>query len=72
MTEALAAITNDLSNKPIIGDGIIRINNADGSENAQFSVNQETPTTVTLPAGFSGDYNDLINTPDIPDSGSRY
>ena len=64
---------NDLSNKPIIGDGIIRINNADGSENAQFSVNQETPTTVTLPAGFSGDYNDLTNKPglqEVTDAGS--
>lgn len=59
---------NDLINAPTIGDGSITINNADGSENATFTVNQTGPTTVTLPAGFSGDYDDLINTPDIPDS----
>ena len=59
---------NSLTNRPTIGDGSITINNADGSENATFTVNQTGDTTVTLPAGFSGDYNDLINTPDIPDS----
>ena len=59
---------NSLTNKPTIGDGSITINNADGSENAAFTVNQTGDTVVTLPAGFSGDYDDLINTPDIPDS----
>ena len=58
---------NDLTNKPTIGDGTITINNADGSENATFTVNQSGDTTVTLPAGFSGDYNDLDNKPTIGD-----
>jgi len=56
---------NDLTNKPTIGDGSITINNADGSENATFTVNQTGDTTVTLPAGFSGSWNDLT---DIPSS----
>ena len=58
---------NDLINTPTIGDGSITINNADGSENATFTVNQTGDTTVTLPAGFSGDYDDLINQPTIGD-----
>jgi len=58
---------NSLTNKPTIGDGSITINNADGSENATFTVNQTSATTVTLPAGFSGDYDDLTNKPTIGD-----
>ena len=53
------------SGAPVVGDGKITINNADGSENASFTVNQTGPTTVTLPAGFSGDYNDLGNKPGL-------
>ena len=56
---------NDLINTPTIGDGSITINNADGSENATFTVNQTGDTTVTLPAGFSGDYDDLDNKPGL-------
>ena len=57
---------NNLDNKPVIGDGTITINNADGSQNATFTVTQTGDTTVTLPAGFSGDYDDLINKPAVP------
>ena len=56
---------NDLINTPTIGDGTITINNSDGSENATFTVNQTGDTEVTLPAGFSGSWDDLT---DIPDS----
>ena len=56
---------NNLDNKPTIGDGTITINNADGSQNATFTVNQTGDTTVTLPAGFSGDYDDLTNQPGL-------
>ena len=59
---------DDLDNLPTIGDGTITINNADGSENATFTVNQVGDTTVTLPAGFSGDYDDLTNQPTIGDA----
>ena len=54
---------NNLDNKPVIGDGSITINNADGSENATFTVNQTGDTTVTLPAGFSGSWDDLTDIP---------
>ena len=56
---------NDLDNLPTIGDGTITIKNADGSENASFTVNQAGDTEVTLPAGFSGDYDDLTNKPGL-------
>jgi len=44
-----------------IGDGTLTINDADGVEVATFTANQEGDTTFSLPAGFSGDYDDLIN-----------
>ena len=52
---------------PTVGNGTITINNADGSENAKFTVNQTGDTTVTLPAGFSGDFDDLSNKPNLDD-----
>ena len=55
---------NDLINTPTIGDGTITINNSDGSENATFTVNQTGDTEVTLPAGFSGSWDDLTDVPD--------
>ena len=70
---------NDLINKPEIpeipeyveppapGDGKLTISNADGSEAGVFTANQAGDVTVTLPAGFSGDYNDLENKPEIPE-----
>jgi len=53
------------SGAPVVGDGTITINNADGTENASFTVNQDSDTTITLTAGFSGDYNDLTNQPGL-------
>ena len=67
---------NDLINKPEIpeipeavapGDGKLTISNADGSEAGVFTANQAGDVTITLPAGFSGDYNDLENKPEIPE-----
>ena len=66
----------DLENKPEIpeipevtapGDGKLTISNADGSEAGVFTANQAGNVTITLPAGFSGDYNDLTNKPEIPE-----
>lgn len=54
-------------NKPDIGDGVLTINDSDGAELGTFSANQQTSSTITLPAGFSGDYNDLTNQPIIGD-----
>ena len=49
-----------------IGKGEITIKNADGTTNSSFNVNQIGNTTVTLPEGFSGDYDDLTNKPATP------
>ena len=46
-------------------DGPLTIKDSDGNTVGEFTANQSTPTTVTLPKGFSGDYGDLSNTPDV-------
>ena len=67
---------NDLTNKPDINDGQLTIKNSDGSTAGTFTANQAGSTDITLPAGgsggggFSGDYNDLTNQPDIPENTS--
>ena len=72
---------NNLTNKPTIGDGTLTINNSNGSAAGTFTANQVGDTTILLPEGFSGswndltdvpgsitgDYNDLINQPTIGD-----
>lgn len=44
-----------------VGDGTLTINNSDGTPAGTFTANQSTDTTIALPAGFSGDYDDLTN-----------
>ena len=46
-------------------DGTLTINNADGTVAGTFTADQAGPTAVTLPKGFTGDYNDLNNKPVI-------
>ena len=48
-------------------NGMLTLVNADGSPAGSFTANQAGDTTISLPAGFSGDYDDLINKPDIGD-----
>jgi len=57
----------NFSNTPTIGDGTLSIYSADNAITpiATFTANQEGGTDVTLPSGFSGDYNDLTNKPDL-------
>jgi uncharacterized coiled-coil protein SlyX len=50
-----------------IGDGRITLEDSAGVDIGSFTVNQKGDTTITLPAGFSGDYNDLNNLPEIND-----
>lgn len=51
------------------GDGKLTIKDADDNTLGEFTANQPTGSDVeiTLPAGFSGDYDDLTNTPVIGD-----
>ena len=51
------------------GDGKLTIKDAEGTTLGEFTADQATgtDTEVTLPATFSGDYDDLINKPDIGD-----
>ena len=56
-----------IANKPDINDGTLTINDSDNNEVATFTANQSGDTTFSLPAGFSGDYDDLINKPAIND-----
>ena len=70
-------VTSDLTNdsgfitsadipSPVVpGDGTLTIKNSDGEAIGTFSANQATGdnTEITLPAGFSGDYDDLTNKP---------
>lgn len=46
-------------------DGKLTIKNSDGSTAAEFTADQAGNSEVTLPAGFSGDYGDLNNKPNI-------
>ena len=50
-----------------IGNGKLTIKDVDGKELGTFTANQETDTNITIPAGFTGDYDDLTNKPDIND-----
>ena len=50
-----------------IGDGRITLEDSTGVDIGNFSVNQKGDATITLPAGFSGDYDDLNNLPEIND-----
>ena len=49
-----------------IGNGKLRIQDANGVELGTFEANQSNDEVVTLPATFSGDYNDLDNKPTPP------
>ena len=49
-----------------IGNGSLRIQDANGVELGTFEANQSNNEVVTLPATFSGDYNDLNNKPTPP------
>ena len=48
-----------------IGNGILNINNSDGTAFKTFTANQVGDTSFNLPAEFSGDYDDLTNKPTI-------
>ena len=50
-----------------IGDGTISIVDSSGGAVGSFTTNQAGNDTISLPAGFSGDYNDLTNQPTIGD-----
>ena len=68
--EALKVLVADLQDQvddlaASIGNGKITIENNDGVDIGSFTVNQKGDTTITLPAAFSGDYNDLDNKPVI-------
>ena len=60
-----------IKNKPIIGDGRLRLRDHEGTTLADFTANQTGNTTVDLPQGFSGDYDDLDNAPVIGDGRLR-
>lgn len=72
---------NDLINKPTIPTNISELNNDAGyltsfTEAQVLSIGHDTiyltgGSYVKLPAGFSGDYNDLTNKPNLADSVSR-
>ena len=46
-------------------DGTLTLNDSDGNTVGTFTADQAGDTTVTLPKGFTGDYNDLNNKPVI-------
>ena len=52
-------------NVSVPNDGKLTIKDSDGTTVGEFTANQSTPTDVTLPKGFSGDYGDLANKPDV-------
>ena len=56
---------NDLTNKPIIGDGVISIKDNGGTSFGSFDVNQTEPQEIVIPRVFSGNYNDLTDKPSI-------
>ena len=51
-----------------IGDGTLIIKDFEGNIVGQFTANQESETTVTLPQGFTGSWNDLTDKPVIGDA----
>jgi hypothetical protein len=46
-------------------DGVLTIKDSAGADLATFSANQAGPSSVTLPKGFSGNYNDLSGAPSL-------
>ena len=55
------------SNITVPNDGVLTIKDYSGATVGTFTANQAGNTDVTLPEGFSGDYNDLSNQPTIGD-----
>jgi len=51
-----------------IGNGTLLIKDSDGNVIGTFTANQESETTVTLPQGFTGSWNDLQDKPVIGDA----
>ena len=51
----------------LVNDGELTIQDANGTSLGTFSANQAVDETITIPAGFSGDYDDLTNVPDLPE-----
>jgi len=51
-----------------IGDGTLLIKDSDGNTVGTFTANQESETTVILPKGFTGSWNDLQDKPVIGDA----
>ena len=51
---------------PTLNDGKLTIKDKDDNVVVSFSANQAEDVTVNLPSGFSGDYRELENQPDIP------
>ena len=49
------------------GDGKLTLKDSDGDTLGVFTANQIGDTEIVIPAGFSGDYNDLTNKPDVGD-----
>ena len=63
-----------LNNRPDMvepGNGKLTIKDSDGNILGEFTANQGDDTEVIIPPGFSGDYNDLINKPEINDGRLR-
>lgn len=56
-------IDDSLENPTNVGDGTLTIKNSDGSTAVAFSANQAANDEMTLPAGFSGSYDDLTDVP---------
>jgi hypothetical protein len=61
-------VEGNTDNLPTVNDGVLTLADSLGNIIGTFSANQANHVTHTLPAGFSGEWIDLIGKPDVNDA----
>jgi hypothetical protein len=61
-------VEGNTDNLPTVNDGVLTLADSLGNIIGTFSANQADHVTHTLPAGFSGEWIDLIGKPDVNDA----
>jgi len=61
-------VEGNTSNRPTVNDGVLTLTDSAGNIIGTFSANQAANVALSLPAGFSGEWLDLIGKPDVNDA----
>mgnify|MGYP002623972715 CR=1 FL=1 len=61
-------VEDNTDNRPTVNNGVLTLADSVGDVIGTFSANQAADVTFSLPAGFSGEWIDLIGKPDVNDA----